>query len=267
MLRDTLINWLKGNCPIKQARGDVLRLFDEHTKRGNNSHFVLGAELTVRHRPFLVHCFDDEFFAFELTEAQCAHLEVPANQMRPYAAPASRIARGPGTVIHLDRIEIANAGRLNPEAPIHCHLEYAANFSSGAPDGFLWAGCITHQQSNGAQVSAFSYPYGPVCHNGKLDLQFPPLSNNGALSVPNPVVLFVQICLVSDTRKGIPSHARGGFGQNLWNAGFPMSSFPSNSGFPGCVPPVHAMDTPLHFAISDIRAVLVDLDLQQNLIS
>lgn len=124
-LRDLAIAWVQATCPRLDVQQNFLQHLDHAIHRGATCSFMIGRELTKSDKPFLVYCFRDELFAFELSPEQSARLNVTDNML--VCAESPRVNEPVPTVeplVWLEDVEVDNAASLNRSQPITGTLRY-----------------------------------------------------------------------------------------------------------------------------------------------
>ncbi len=125
IVRELAAAWLHANCPRADLQKTFLQYLDKTLQHRLNCSFIIGRDLTVAGKPFLVECFRGEFFAFELTPAQADRLKVSAKTVvcckslfqhdhGPKAAPT----------VWLEHVGVNHADALDRSAPITGTVRY-----------------------------------------------------------------------------------------------------------------------------------------------
>ena len=93
IVRELAAAWLQANCPRRDMQENFLQHLDQSLQGRLNCSFIIGRDLTVAGKPFLVECFGGEFFAFELTPAQAVPTQggrLPVALLQEHSAARSR---------------------------------------------------------------------------------------------------------------------------------------------------------------------------------
>lgn len=92
MLKDAAINWVRANCRDPKLGADFSRKLNNVLQRRVACWFAIGQSLTGERQPYMIHCFADELFIFQLSNAQAKGLMLAPDAMcssfdpRPAAA-------------------------------------------------------------------------------------------------------------------------------------------------------------------------------------
>lgn len=81
MLRDLAKAWFAASFPAGAPIDDWVQNVDFATERGLNCWFRFGPGTTRNGHPYLVYCFEGEFFAFELDRRQADLLQLVSHQI------------------------------------------------------------------------------------------------------------------------------------------------------------------------------------------
>ena len=100
-LRELAAAWVRANFPFPTVQTEFLQHLDRAMKRGVSCSFRIGSLLTKNRKPFIIYCFRDEFFAFEITVEQAARLKLEAGELlsaesRRQEQPHRRLSRASG---------------------------------------------------------------------------------------------------------------------------------------------------------------------------
>ena len=92
---------------------------------GVNCSFMIGRNLMKSGKPFLVSCFGDEFFAFELSPRQATRLGiVPNTLVSARGLQKNSLVPRPAPTIWLEQIEVNQAAAIDRGLPISGTLRY-----------------------------------------------------------------------------------------------------------------------------------------------
>lgn len=145
MLCDMAANWLDGVGIGPPWRDWILQQIDQANAGGNNCSFRIGASISQGGRPYLIHCFEDEFYVFIVDEALAEQSGVstenvvyfpgskrttPQSRLRP---PVTRgqpeILTGIGSAGHLEI-----TGRVPYQMPYNNMAPYALRLAYDLPE-------------------------------------------------------------------------------------------------------------------------------------
>lgn len=162
MLRDAAINWVRTNCPNRKLSWDVKEALDAAAAEGVNCWFAIGSGTTRSKVPFLLHCFSNEVFIFQLTAAQAAGMGLKANGMgcgRDRAA--GFVPPAPPPTVSLEQLEVTNAS-FTQATPIGGRLHYEV-LADGPRS---WCVRLDYELPGGGRRIAWSYPEQPLHGRG-----------------------------------------------------------------------------------------------------
>lgn len=141
MLRDLAEIWFRANCPPVAPVSQFLRNIDEATQRRRNCWFRFGPNTTRDGAPWLLYCYEEEFFAFKLDERQARLLNLTAGQVvtaRAGQRLRSDRYRPPATLTRLE-VNVATteriAGTIMYDMPYNHMLPYCLRMTWDRPDG------------------------------------------------------------------------------------------------------------------------------------
>jgi hypothetical protein len=195
MMYDAAITWIRRNCPNQEFIEDLSRFMDASASAGVNCWFLIGGDMSRAQVPFLLHCFDDELFLFQLNDSQAAARGVgrrgfkAANERLPSGlSPAVRPA------ITLDRFEL-NRPTLNQSEPVLGRLRFKASEDVAA---LSWCIRLDYQVDKVPHV-AWEYPNRSLLDKGFLDVSFMPIapSENFVTGFKGPLSVFIRLCEMS----------------------------------------------------------------------
>jgi hypothetical protein len=201
ILRDLASAWVRANCPRTEVQNGFLQRLDDALRRGVGCSFVIGKRLTKDGKPYLVHCFCGELFAFPLTPRQAEWLHVSDVQLvsarglaehnhEPHADPPVR----------LEQVQIDSAEVLDRSKPIKGTLNYQA-------DQFwvmrlaIQAAC---EPAGGNSMVLYHHLHDLPRGAGTIRFQFPPigeLKNGEGQPFVGVLPIFFQICIVGEPEK------------------------------------------------------------------
>lgn len=277
-LREILAAWAQANCPRREVRASLLQALDQATPKSMTCTFMLGRLLTRNGKPFLVSCFGQELFAFELTEEQIAQLEVADEMLvccETMHVRSHRRATDP--VVTIESVALDNANSLDRSQPITGTLRYRSTHRLLKPLALR----VAMEHPSFGSVTLFDYLHDLFPTQGEIKFKLGALGRiDGKDKNPSPRVLplFFQFWT---TKQFEPPH--GGVPLGPSSPPFPHSTpfppvaqrktvprspswaqplLPMSSTFPPPYDPGPMAGFPdaNEDPISDIRAVLVQID-------
>lgn len=290
LLRDLALAWVTANCPSSELQHDFVQRLDEALLRSVGCSFIIGRKLTKAGKPYLVHCFCGELFAFQLTPRQAARLKVTDAML----VSASGLTRHnhephPDPPVRLGQVEVDNAESLDRSVPTKGLLKYRADQWWMMPLA-IRAAC---EPAGRASKALYHHLDGVPRGEGSVRFLLAPigdLRDRQGQPFGGVLPLFFQLCIVGEPEKTSPATPFGPsthlghllprapqppmhappLPQMLGEPFIPPSPMPTlmsaeTMSFPSHAdawPPVtQASPAPPRFrAISDIRAVLVQVD-------
>lgn len=261
MLRDMATTWARAYCPTVEVQEYLLRQLDQAMQRNVNCSFTIGQSLTKVGRPFMVRCFNGEFFVFELTLSQVARLGMKDNEAA-YAESASRepLVSNTDPIICLQDVAIDQATDLSREAPITGTLRYQAKQVLLQP---LAIRAVCEPSSRNSKT-LFHHLFHLAPHEGTLKFALQPLGNllnrEGKLFV-GLVPLFFQIWTEAELPgPALPEPFKGTvFGKPANHGARTQPGMPTHHFPPLSIDRAPQSAAPVLRPVSDIRAVLVDV--------
>jgi len=199
MLKDAAINWVRANCSDPKLRADFSRKLSDVLQRRVACWFAIGQALTREREPYMIHCFADELFIFQLSNAQskglmlapdamCSSFDprpaAPRQKALPRVVSISRFQLEKPVLTAADRIAGAVSYELEGEVPpalclrLDCSLGLSGDETSWLP----------------IELTA-----GPP---GRDSFSFAPLRESLwplALMHRGPLAVFLRVCIDSDT--------------------------------------------------------------------
>lgn len=279
-VRDLAQAWVSANCPNPDVQKDIGRNLDSALARGVGCSFIIGRRLTRTAAPYLIHCYCGELFAFQLTPPQAARLRIKDSVVvfgsscthhnhTPHAEPP----------VNLVQAEVDGAEALDHSLPVEGTLKYHT--------GPWWTMPLAVQvtcEPAGRPSKSLYHHFGSLPGgDGSIRFATPPIGDlldGQGHAFTGILPLFLQICVVgeADTHRLydplepqrpaswtpgealLPPVMHKLGEQFVTSPTFsPTTPPPTMSGPPdaGSGPDVHQASQ--YRAISDIRAVLVDV--------
>lgn len=189
MLSETANAWVQANCPNPKLRQDVAAAIATAQAERSDCWFIFGSKLTRRLVPYLLHCFGDEMFVFQLTEAQAA-----ARGVKPGVLCSARHRHPlddapPKPIVSVERFELKDAV-LSQSQPIigRVHYEVRANFTGRV-------GVRLDYALGESSRTAWDYTERPLWGKGMLDVAFMPIAPEAAAATDfrGPLAMFVHL--------------------------------------------------------------------------
>ena len=166
---------------------------DEAVATGHDCFFILGGKLTKKKTPFLLHCFGEEMFIFQLTDAQAAARGVQRDTMCSGRNRCAIIGSLPKPIISINRFELKDAA-ITQSQPIIGRIHYHLERDNTGP----FCVRLDYAVNSGNRV-AWDYPQRPLWGKGMLDVAFMPIAPEAELvaNFKGPLVLFVRLLEMS----------------------------------------------------------------------
>jgi hypothetical protein len=290
IVRDLALAWVQAHCFSSDVRKVFLEDLDRALARSVGCSFILGRELTQCGRPYLVYCFCGELFTFPLTPRQAARLKVgDATLISAGGAAEQHHDPRPEPLVRLEGVEVDGAESLDRETPIKGTLRYRTDHWWDLPlaiqmvcesGGRTTMALYHHLVSLPRGAGTVHFSLSPV--DGLRDHEGQPFA--GILP------FFFQLCIVGEPEKVRPAGPMGGPSGHGpgWPTGAqtpipappikrklgerfvapsptptlmsPATMAAATSPNPWAPVPRAAADRSRFRSISDIRAVLVELD-------
>lgn len=205
IIRDLAAAWVRANCPGRDVRDDFLERVDDSLRCGVGCSFLLGRKLTTDGKPYLVHCFCGELFAFQLTPRQAARFKVnDAELISARGLTQHDHEPHPEPPVQLEQIEIDSATALDKSKPIRGTLKYRADQWWVMPVA-IQAACEPAGLASIAMYHHLSQlPRGEVT----IRFQLPPigkLQNREGQPFSGVLPIFFQLCIVGEPEKTFPT--------------------------------------------------------------
>jgi hypothetical protein len=198
MLRDLAAAWLRKNCPNPKLQRDFMRQLDEAEQQRMNCSFVIGSGLVRNRKPYLVHCFGGEFFAFALRPHQARNLREAPGLMH-YMPGSPRVDPDPGfpARVALDRLHLDHASHLCNADRItgRCRYWMEGNWLQA------YCACLRYDMPDSATVASWFYPTEPLCPEGTIEFNVDPVWNPDQPGVPSwsgTTVAFLRLFTMPD---------------------------------------------------------------------
>lgn len=274
--------WVRANCPRVDVQEGFLQKLDEALQRNVGCEFIIGRLLTKSGKPCLVHCYCGEIFSFQLTSQQAARLKVEdamlvaaSGRTQHYHEPRSE------PPVRLEAIEVDNANALDSASLIVGTLKFNCDQWWVMPVA-LQATC----EPAGCTSMVLHYHFdGLTRGEGTIRFWMPAISelrDSDGQRFRGVLPLFFQLCIYREPAKASRSHS--GIVQPMAGQQSPQPANARTLGVPLSLPSpmptlvtpetmalqhqaegwrpgsVGSDDEPAFRAISDIRAVLVDVD-------
>lgn len=194
MLRETALAWVQANCPLRALQRDVGQFLDASAARGHDCWMVIGRDLTRRRQPFLLQCFADELFVFQLTEQQAAARDVGPAGLLQGSNPRKLGVRADPPLVAIERFEVEGHA-LTCRQPIVGRLRYDV----GA--GIASDVCVRLDYALGRDShTAWDYTHRALQGRGELEVRFLPIAPEpvAAVGFRGPLALFVHVVEVRE---------------------------------------------------------------------
>ncbi len=207
MLRQLAEQWFQAKCSVGVSIAELLRVIDTAIEGDQNCWFRFGANTTNTNTPWLVYCYEEEFFAFALDKRQTALLKVNAGHVT--SAPAGRrmcfpTHEVPPVTLKPPNIEVATIERIagsvdyemlsTPMHPYNPTPPYCLRMTWDRPDG--------------AGINMFHYPVAPLHRVGRIPFDFQLRSPNELPVPPGLVLMFFALNGVPEKSSSSNPHSK-----------------------------------------------------------
>ncbi|MFO0915278.1 MAG: hypothetical protein U0795_20115 [Pirellulales bacterium] len=267
-LREITMNWVCANCTIQDVHRDVETVIGRALQEGRSCSFTMGAGLIKNRKPYLIYCFDGEFYAFQLTPRQVTRLGLRHDQM----ASKTGCHRGLGQpvvdpIVTIDGIEVNHAWALNRELPITGTLRYQAQRPIFEPVAIR----VECEPPARGSIQLCHFLFGLMLLDGAIHFSFPPmgeLADHHGQKFSGVMPLFFQMWTAPESSPPTPPESNGFGFQQDWLAPpstgpyAALPALPAGPLYPPTYDPGFAADKakPEPRPISDVRAILVEVE-------
>ena len=200
-LRELASAWIRANCPRADVQDGFLQPLDEALHRGVGCSFLIGRELTKGGKPYVVHCFCGELFAFQLTPRQAARLQVnDAELVSARGVTQHDHEPHPEPPVRLEQVEVDSAGALDRSKPVTGTLTYRTDKWWVVPVA-IQAAC---EPASGTSMVLYHHLDHLPRGDGTIRFSFPPigeLQDHQGAPFAGVLPLFFQLCIVGEPEK------------------------------------------------------------------
>lgn len=267
-LHEVAMNWVYANCTIRDVHRDVEAVLQQGLQDGRSCSFTMGGGLIKNRQPYLICCFDGEFYAFQLTPRQAARLGLAHDQMAS-ATGVRRVLSRPAIdpVVTIVGVEVDQAWALQRDSPISGAVHYQAQRSVLEPVA-IRAECELPGHGN---IQLCHYLFSLVQPDGTAPFTLPPLGNlpdQHGQEFSGVMPMFFQVWTAPDASTPMPPQPKGFGAIPDWQAPtstIPFTTLPAAPAGPS-YPPTYdpgltaPQAKPEPRPISDVRAILVEID-------
>jgi hypothetical protein len=198
MLKDAAINWVRANCRDPKLRADFTRKLSDVLQRRVACWFAIGQALTRERQPYMIHCFADELFIFQLSLAQAKGLMLAPDAMcssfdpRP-TAPRQKVLPRMLSIsqFELDKPALTEADRITGSVAYELESELP-------PSLCLRLDCSLGLSGDETSWVPLDLTAGPP---GRAYFSFAPLRESVwplALMHRGPLAVFLRVCIDSN---------------------------------------------------------------------
>ncbi|MFO0914382.1 MAG: hypothetical protein U0795_15585 [Pirellulales bacterium] len=271
-LYEVTMNWVCANSAIQEVHRDVEVVLRRAMQEGRSCSFTLGGGLVRNQKPYLIYCFDGEFYAFQLTPRQAAQLRLGHDQM----ASATGNRRGlnqPGVdpVVTIVGVEVDRASALNRQLPITGNLLYQAQRPVFEPVAIR----VECEQPARGSIQLRHYLLSLIQLNGTIRFSLPPmgsLPDQHGQEYSGVMPMFFQMWTAPEVSPAMPPELKRFGVKQDWEAPtstVPFATLPAVPAGPSypptydpgvTAPKAKAKAKPEPRPISDVRAILVEID-------
>ncbi|MFO0915218.1 MAG: hypothetical protein U0795_19810 [Pirellulales bacterium] len=269
-LREVTMNWVCANCTIQDVHRDVEVVLGRALQQGLSCSFTLGAGLIKSRKPYLIYCYNGEFYAFQLTPRQVARLGLRHDQMASGTGCRGGLSQPVvDPIVNIAGVEVNNAWALNRNLPITGTLQYQTQRPILEPIA-IRGECEPPARGS---IHLYHYLFSLIQLDGAIHFSLPPmgdLADHQGQAFAGVLPLFFQVWTAPELPPPLPPEPKGFGLKQDWEApasAVPFAALPAlpaRTLYPPTYDPGAGFGAPVvkpePRPISDVRAILVEVE-------